>query len=73
MSNIYLNGTVINAGKLVKFNGTDMANVYLNGKHIITFRLDAHKLIVIERSSHSRKNFYLLMKKYPSQEMHMIQ
>tara|TARA_R110000822_G_scaffold77910_1_gene186727 strand:- start:15 stop:722 length:708 start_codon:yes stop_codon:yes gene_type:complete len=36
MSNIYLNGTAINAGKLVKFNGTDMANVYLNGTKLWT-------------------------------------
>ncbi len=36
MGSIYLNGSVINAGKLVKFNGTSMANVYLNGTKLWT-------------------------------------
>ena len=37
MGDIYFNGTAIAAGKKVKFNGSDMANVYLNGTKIWTY------------------------------------
>lgn len=37
MGDIYFNGAAIAAGKKVKFNGSDMANVYLNGTKIWTY------------------------------------
>ena len=36
MGDIYLNGSVLAGGKKVKFNGSDMANVYFNGTKIWT-------------------------------------
>jgi len=36
MGNIYLNGSALSGGKKVKFNGSDMANVYFNGTKIWT-------------------------------------
>ena len=37
MGDIYFNGTALAAGKKVKFNGTDMSNVYFNGTKIWTY------------------------------------
>ena len=37
MGDIYFNGSALAAGKKVKFNGSDMANVYLNGTKIWTY------------------------------------
>jgi len=37
MGDLYFNGTALAAGKKVKFNGSDMANVYLNGTKIWTY------------------------------------
>ncbi len=37
MGDIYFNGDALAAGKKVKFNGSDMANVYLNGTKIWTY------------------------------------
>ena len=36
MGDIYFNGSALAGGKKVKFNGTDMANVYFNGTKIWT-------------------------------------
>ena len=37
MSDIYFNGTVLASDGKVKFNGTDMSNVYFNGTKIWTY------------------------------------
>ena len=37
MGDIYFNGSALAGGKKVKFNGTDMSNVYFNGTKIWTY------------------------------------
>ena len=43
MGDIYFNGSALAAGKKVKFNGSDMANVYLNGTKIWTYYIPSEQ------------------------------